>query len=185
MFTSANAVDALIAEMPASASGMHARIACIGPGTADAVRSRGHAVDLTGAGGTAEDLLAARVSAGVRGQHVLLPQAAGARPVLAEGLRAAGAKLEAIEAYRTVGETERAAELGALCRSGDVDVVTFTASSAVRTFVAGAGTETGAARVAVIGPVTAGTARQLGLNVDIEAGDPTVAGLLAAISAAF
>ena len=184
VFTSANAVDALFAEIPGSGAEIRASVACVGPGTADAVRTHGVVPALVSAGRTAEHLLAELVERDVSGKRILLPQAAAARPVMSEGLRAAGAELEAIEAYRTEGDAARAQELGAVCRGGAVDWLTFTASSAVRTFVAGAGTEIGVTRVAVIGPVTAKTARGLDLRVDVEAVDHTIDGLIAAIDAA-
>jgi len=60
-------------------------------------------------------------------------------------------------------------------------VITFTSSSTVRNFVSLAGAETGAARIACIGPITAQTAQSLGLPVHIVAKDYTIPGLVQAI----
>jgi uroporphyrinogen III methyltransferase/synthase len=64
---------------------------------------------------------------------------------------------------------------------GEVDAVTFTAASTARNFVQLVGAGTGGALVASIGPVTSAAARELGLQVNIEAAEYTIPGLLAAI----
>ena len=64
-----------------------------------------------------------------------------------------------------------------------MDLITFTASSTVRNFVDVVGTEIGSARVACIGPITAGTARDAGLPVDVQAQTYTSPGLAEAIRA--
>ena len=61
------------------------------------------------------------------------------------------------------------------------DAVTFTSSSTVEQFVAAFGTDAVPALVASIGPVTSATAGSLGLTVDVEAGEHTTAGLVAAL----
>ena len=76
--------------------------------------------------------------------------------------------------------TELAAELA----RGEVDAVTFTASSTVRAFVDLVGRRaatSGRFAAVVIGPVTGGTARDLGLADVIEAEPHTVAGLVDAL----
>src|SRR3989442_925508 len=68
--------------------------------------------------------------------------------------------------------------------AGTIDVVTFTSSSTVRGFaelVGGPVAVSGRFAAAVIGPVTAETARELGITVAIEAQDYTVPGLVDAI----
>ena len=70
--------------------------------------------------------------------------------------------------------------------AGEIDLVTFTSSSTVRNFAARLSTASSKALpellrncvVACIGPVTAGTARQAGLKVDLEAGEFTMDGLV-------
>ena len=59
--------------------------------------------------------------------------------------------------------------------------MTFTASSTVRNFVDLVGADVGGAKVASIGPITSGTARELGLRVDVEAAEYTIPGLVRAI----
>ena len=71
-------------------------------------------------------------------------------------------------------------------RAGEVDCVTFTASSTVENFV-GAFAEEAArllsgTRVVCIGPITADTARKHGLRVDAEAAEYTIPGLVEAVT---
>jgi uroporphyrinogen III methyltransferase/synthase len=63
----------------------------------------------------------------------------------------------------------------------DAHAVTFTSSSTVRAFVAAAGRHRVPPLVAVIGPATARTARELGLDVHVEAEPHTVEGLVDAL----
>ena len=72
-------------------------------------------------------------------------------------------------------------------RSGEIDCVTFTASSTVENFVGAFGAEEAAdlltkTRVACIGPITADTARKRGLGVDAEADEYTIPGLVEVVT---
>ena len=66
--------------------------------------------------------------------------------------------------------------------SGQVDFVTFTASSTVRAFCQIVGT-LGRAQGVAIGPITAGTARDEGLEMAGVAAEHTTPGLVAACEA--
>ncbi|MDQ3147169.1 MAG: uroporphyrinogen-III synthase, partial [Actinomycetota bacterium] len=112
----------------------------------------------------------------------LLPQAAGARPALGEGLRAAGWEVQVAEAYRTAPVLPSP---DALAAARAADAITFTSSSTVEHFVAAGGLDAVPSVVACIGPATAATARALGLTVDIEAAEHTVDGLVAALTSFF
>jgi uroporphyrinogen-III synthase len=66
-----------------------------------------------------------------------------------------------------------------------IDVVTFTSSSTVRNLVEildGDRAGLDASFIACIGPVTAATAREMGLRVDLEATEHTVEGLVDALT---
>lgn len=115
------------------------------------------------------------------GRKVLLPRAAEARSVLPDELRAAGAEVDEVEAYVTLPDPEEAETLRRRLTAGDVDWITFTSSSTVRSYVQLLGAETGPARIAAIGPITAGTARGLGLSVAVVADEYTIPGLVAAL----
>ena len=114
----------------------------------------------------------------VRGLRFLLPRADIAREALVDGLERRGAVVHEIAAYRTRELTDPRADLG------PVDAVTFTSSSTVRGFLAGGPVPDGA-KVVCIGPITAQTAREHGLQVAVVAEHYTEDGLIAALKAAF
>ena len=191
VFTSQNSVQTVFAQLPAWGISVRdfdkTRIAAIGPATADSLTTRGVRVELLPDGFIAESLVAVIASQGdLRGARILLPRAETARDSLPEGLRACGAEVDVIPVYRTVAALagpERAT-LAAELRAGRIDFVTFTSSSTVHHFVQAVGAETarsGQFGAAVIGPVTAATARQYGLPVKIEAAEFTAAGLVDAL----
>jgi uroporphyrinogen III methyltransferase/synthase len=156
------------------------QVAAIGPGTAEALAVGNVLVDLVPPQFVAESLVESFPDAPQRGGRVLLARAAQARDVLPQGLAALGWEVEVVEAYRTVAAPlaeERRAQLAA------ADMITFTSSSTVTRFLDAAGHESVPPVVATIGPVTAATARQHGLRVDIEAPVHTIDGLVDAILA--
>ena len=159
-------------------------LCCVGPATASAVEALGLTVEVVPEAHRAEavvEALSARTP--LRGQHVLIPTVAGARPVLRAALRELGAEVDDVIAYRTVPvETAGPGVLEELEKG--VDLVTFTSPSTVRSFrrlVRGGVI----ANAAVIGPVTADTARELGYRVAVEADPFTIPGLVEAISSHF
>ena len=81
------------------------KVAAVGSRTADRLRSRGVDVAVVPDEFTAEALVRTLTSqATVRGARVLLPRSEIGRDVIAEGLRAAGAIVTDVIAYRTVAE---------------------------------------------------------------------------------
>ncbi len=158
------------------------RAAAIGPATARALRARGIEAAVVPDEYVAEAVAEALITAhDMSGKRVLLPRAAGARKVLPERLRVAGAEVEEVVAYEAQPDPSGLAGLRSAIAQGALDMITFTSASTVRNFVADAGTELGATRVAVIGPITAEAARAAGLRVDVEAEEYTEQGLLSAI----
>jgi uroporphyrinogen III methyltransferase/synthase len=157
-----------------------ARLAAIGPGTAEALAGANLVVDLVPPRFVAESLLEALPAPGATGGRLLLVRAAVARDVLPEGLRAKGWDVDVVQAYRTEQAPlaeERAAAVAA------ADVVTFTSSSTVSNFLAAMGGRPFPPAVVAIGPITAATARDHGLAVDVEAEVHTIDGLVDALVA--
>lgn len=159
-----------------------ARVAAIGPGTADALAAGNVLVDLVPPEFVAESLVEAFPTPpqgnSRRGGKVLLARAAAARDVLPEGLRARGWDVHVVEAYRTAAaplDADRRADLAS------ADLITFTSSSTVTRFLDAAGHESLPGVVAAIGPVTAATARERGVQVDVEAEVHSIDGLVDAI----
>ena len=171
VFTSTNAVE----RVGRSLEGFEGAVAAVGSGTSEALESIGIAVELVPPSYVAESLVEAFPHGPGR---VLLPQAAGARKVVAEGLRSKGWSVEAIEAYST-RRTEPSREL--LRSACAADLITFASSSAVSGFVDLIDPEVPVPPVACIGPVTATTATEAGLDVVVVASEHNVDGLVRAI----
>ena len=186
VFTSANGVDRFFAAL--AEDGRDARalggvsVCAIGPATAEELAKHGLRADLVPEEFVAEAALEALTAATeLAGKRILIPRAAEARAVLPDGLRARGAEVVEVAAYRTVHDGSGADEVRRSLDAGEVDWVTFTAGSTVRSFAALVGADVGRARVASIGPITSATVRELGMRVDVEAAEYTIPGLLGAI----
>jgi uroporphyrinogen-III synthase len=121
------------------------------------------------------------------GGRFLLPRGSLGRDDVAEGLREAGASVEPVVVYRTVGPDDAsAAFVRTAIGSRSIDVATFASPSAVEHFVSIL--DTGlleAARsqlvIAAIGETTASTVRQAGLREPIVARTATSEGLVEAL----
>ena len=192
LFTSANAVR-FFAERAAARGVALAgpRVFCVGPATAERAREAGLAVDLVPAGRyDAEGLLAAlRRALPLAGRRFLLPRAEAAREVLPEGLRAAGASVDAVPIYRTEAAPFDAAALRARLAAGEIDALSFTSPSTVRHFLAALDepARAAAARCAVvaIGAVTAEALRRAGLAPSVVAERPGAEALVEALASYF
>jgi uroporphyrinogen-III synthase len=165
-----------------------ARVAAIGPATAAAVAELGWSVDVVPTTYVAEAVVEELARLGVGGKRILIPRAEEARDVLADGLTARGAGVDVVAVYRTVPASD-SASARALFERETIDVVTLTSSSTARNLVALLGDDAqkllAGVAVASIGPITSGTARELGVEVAVEATDHTIPGLVAALERHF
>ncbi len=162
------------------------RVAAIGPQTAAAIAERGLRVALTPREYRAEAVADALIADGVAGRRLLLARAAAARTILPERLAAAGAVVDEVALYETIVPPEAAAAAAIFAGERKPDLVTFTSSSTVTNFAGlfpGHDVSRILAGVAVgcIGPITAATARELGVTVDVEPREYTVPAFAAAI----
>jgi uroporphyrinogen III methyltransferase/synthase len=159
------------------------RLAAIGPGTADALAAGNLVPDLVPERFVAEALVEAfpehTPGAGGTGR-VLLARAAIARGALPEGLAAKGWDPDVVDAYLTEPVPLGPEQAEALAAA---EVVTFTSSSTVTNFLRAIGDRPVPPVVAAIGPITAATARDRGLTVDVEAEVHTIPGLVDALVA--
>ncbi|MGH7777651.1 MAG: uroporphyrinogen-III synthase [Candidatus Dormibacterales bacterium] len=192
IFTSANAVEIffdMLLEAGADARSLHAsRVCAIGPETARALENHGVRPELVAGEYTAEGLVEALRGWDVSGRRVLVPRAKVARDALPALLSRRGAEVEILPVYETVCPQGCSEALRRLFEGQGADVISFTSSSTVYNFARAVGDLAAAAahaRVACIGPVTADTARQLGLRVDIVARDYTTRGLATAIAESY
>jgi uroporphyrinogen-III synthase len=194
VFTSANAVTALLAARGAEWPRPGPVVAAVGAATARALAAEGIAVAIVPTEADAAALareIAARFAGRLAGRRVLLPHGDLANPGLAVALRAGGADVDAVIAYRTVAAAPAAgAELAAALEGGAIDVVTFAAGSTVDAFVAqvaesrARSTLRRAAVVALRGTATRALER-LGRGTDAVATERTMASLAdAALTAA-
>jgi len=157
----------------------NATLAVIGPGTARALAEHGIRADIQPERFVAESLVEALKDIEVEGKPVLIARAEDARDVLPEALSARGAEVKVLPVYRTVREQPGKAALAA---AADAGWFTFTSASSVRNLVEAMpdGLPDGA-RVVSIGPVTSEAARDLGLEVAVEAERHDLDGLLEAL----
>jgi uroporphyrinogen III methyltransferase / synthase len=195
VFTSVNGVEAFVErlerhELDLRAVPRDAKVAAIGPATAERVREAGLRVDVVPREFRAEALIGELSGDSLAGKKVLIPRARVAREILPEKLREAGAEVVVPPAYESVPSSEGRDELARRLEAGEVDCVTFTASSTVENFVGAFGEGEArrllaGTRVACIGPITADTARGRGIRVDVEAREYTIPGLVEAVADLF
>jgi uroporphyrinogen III methyltransferase/synthase len=187
VFTSSNGVEAFFERLHSLKLDSRAlgglKVGAIGPATTQALEQKGITPDYCPPVYSSEGLIAGVKSYPVRGKRFLLPRADIADEELARGIRELGAEVHEIVAYRTVPQPEAIAQAREMLLSGQIDVITFTSSSAVSNLVAAfqGNPEINNTKVACIGPKTAETAAKAGLRVDIVASEHTVHGLVAAI----
>ena len=192
IFTSVNGVTMTRRRLAAGGRGAEAfraaRVAAIGPATAEALADWGLDAAVVPDEYVAEGLAARLRGLLAAGDRVLLPRAAETRDLLVRELEGMGAQVDEVAAYRTRPAVQSAPELRLLLERGGADVVTFTSSSTVRHFAAlFAPGELPrllrGARVACIGPITRATAAEHGLDTAIMPGEYTIPALAGAIAA--
>jgi uroporphyrinogen III methyltransferase/synthase len=187
IFSSVNAVEVVFARLEQQGRDARAfasaRVGAIGPATAEALAQRGIRADFLPRRSVSEVVVEELAGLDWAGAPVLVPGADIGRDVVARELARLGARVEQVAAYRTVtpqGAGNRARQ----ALEQGVDVVTFTSSSTVRNLIRmldGDKAVLEPSFIACIGPVTAATARELGLRVDLVAEANTVEGLVEAL----
>ena len=191
IFTSANAVRIFFEQFNREDSQpVFPRICAVGPATGEEIRKCGQAIDLIPTVFQAEGVIDAVIETcgpDLSGLHFLLPRASQARDVLPEGLRMRGAQVDVVSVYDTVAPESSRDLLMNLLKSNPPDLVAFTSSSTVRHFMALSEEYSAHQELscAVIGPITAQTARQHGLRVVVQAASWTVPDLVEAITTYF
>ena len=172
VLTSVNGVAAVAQGLRAVAGA--ARVAAVGPVTADAIREQG--VEPAFVATRASDDIAAGLGE-IEGLRVLLPQADLAEPHLAEELRGRGAVVDAVVAYRTILVEP---PMWGILPLRIADAVVLASGSACRSLAA-AGGAGGGAMLVCIGPKTAKVAREVGLKVGLVADEATSDGIIRAL----
>jgi uroporphyrinogen III methyltransferase/synthase len=187
VFTSVNTVHRVMAAVRDARALGRCRVAAVGPATAAALRAAGVEPDLVPAVARAEGLLADFPEAQPGGGtgRVLYPAGEQAPPTIPEVLGARGWEVHRVDAYRTVAR--EAPDAVTAARMAAADAVVFAAGSAAEAYAAlrdAAGGPLGVPGVVVcVGPSTAARARAVGMAGVVEAGDPSAAGVTAALVA--
>lgn len=159
-------------------------LVAIGPATQAALEKRGLRVSFMPEEYRAEKIIEGLASRVLPGQSVLLARAEEARDILPESLKALGADVWDVPAYRTIVGQANKDELKSLLRDKMIHVVTFTSSSTVRNFLQlldGDLSLLEEVKLFSIGPITSATARDLGLTIHREAEEYTIKGLVQAL----
>ncbi|HEY2433763.1 MAG TPA: uroporphyrinogen-III C-methyltransferase [Vicinamibacterales bacterium] len=193
VFTSANAVDAFFGRLLQCADVRElkgVRLCAVGPSTAQHISRFGVRVDLVPDESRSEGVLEVLAAAGpLQGTRILLPRADIAREALPDQLRDAGAEVTEVVAYRTIlagPERHGDHDVYRMLLDRQIDAVTFTSASTVRSFARLLGEEQAAdllntTVVAAIGPVTAEAAQQLGIRVGVMPKKYTIPDLVDAL----
>lgn len=199
VFTSVNGVDHFLRRFQATGHALNEidelRVCAIGEATAEKLTDAHIHVDVIPHEFKAEGVFAALVDfvggrEALSGLNFLIPRAAVARDFLPRALEEAGARVDIVPAYRTVlpGDLDRGRITAML--AGGTDCIAFTSSSTVRNLAQLLDSQDlslalkGIA-VACIGDVTAQTAAEHGLHVDIQPEQFTIPALARAIAEHF
>jgi uroporphyrinogen-III synthase len=194
LFTSANAVQAVVARGAVSGVNFHQpgkmpRIAAVGPATKGEAARSGLTVDHVASThlGVA---LAQELAPQLRDRRVFLPRSDRANPDLRVALRLLGAEVTEAIAYRTLppSDVDRDRVTQVIGRGADAAI--FFSPSAVHNLADLIGKQAmtelqDRIAVAAVGPVTSAALREYGVDRAVVAADTTTTALIAALNAHF
>ena len=160
-------------------------VAAVGPATARALEEKGVRVSYVTEKGTGE-ALAREIGPSLAGRRVLLPRSDRGDERIPNALRARGAQVTEVVAYRTVGPRAVDPDLLERTRRAGVDAIVFASPSAVHAFARLIGESdlpALSARVpfVAIGPTTAAAIRSSGASARIEAEESSASGIAKAL----
>ncbi len=175
IFTSVNGVQAFQKRLASLRKDLRLlkgiSLCAIGPRTAAEIEAWGLQVDLVPSEFKAEGVLQALDERGIAGKRFLIPRAKEAREVLPEEILKKGGEVNVVPAYQSVRPKYTPEEILALLGGRPIDMITFASSSTLRNFMEIVGPAGRSiidrSAVACIGPITAETAREFGLHVDV------------------
>ena len=183
VFTSANAVSFFFDRITAKGLDCRAfgscRICAVGPKTAALLAAKGIKADMIPADYKAEGVVTEFSKIDLQGRKVLFPRADKARELIPQALGEMGAIVAAPIAYRNIVPDVLPQNVLQALEEKRVHCVTFTSSSTVDNLAVMLGENRmlrlmqGVA-VAAIGPITAKTCREIGLEVHIEPANYTL-----------
>jgi uroporphyrinogen III methyltransferase/synthase len=190
IFTSANGVDlflkALRRHKISLKSLKNKQFAAIGRKTADSLEKNGIPVSLVPKDFIQESLADELVKKAAKSSRILLIHAEGSRPVLEQKLLASGLNVETLGLYKAAPVIENHKRVRKMFARHEIDAVMLTSSSCVESFVSvfdrkQLPQKTKGVTVALIGPISAATAREAGLPVTVESREFTIEGVTNAL----
>jgi uroporphyrinogen III methyltransferase/synthase len=194
VFTSANAVsfffDRITAKGLDCRSFGSCRVCAVGPKTAALLAARGIKADMIPTDYKAEGVVEEFRKIDLQGKKILFPRADKSRELIPHSLAEMGAVVAAPIAYRNIVPGTLPLNVIQALEEQRINCVTFTSSSTAENLAAMLGENRmlrllDGVAVAAIGPVTAGTCRELGLKVDIEPEKYTLENMTEEITAFF
>jgi uroporphyrinogen III methyltransferase/synthase len=194
IFTSANAVKYFMGRLRTLGKDLRilkgVSICTVGPKTAEALEGHGLRADLVPEDFKAEGVLVALGGVQVKGRKFLIPRAKIAREIIPDRLRELGAEVTVATAYENVKPAADVERTKKLFQEKKISAVTFTSSSTVHNFVEMLGQKEyksllDGVAVACIGPVTAKTAEEYGMKIDIMPKEYTIPALVESMTEYF
>jgi len=187
-FTSKNAVDRFIQRMrlirPQALNTLATRnLYAVGEKTKSILEANGFSVQPIPQKHSAENLAHSFYGQNLSGKHFLFPKSNIAHDVLPKELRSLGASVDEIVTYRTmIPEPDNLEQVRVLLKNGKIDIITFFSPSSICNFVEMFGVEILiGVLIAVLGPTTAVSAKDVGLKVSIVAQQQTAESLVEGI----
>lgn len=148
-----------------------AKLCAIGSATAKALHDKGLLADIIPADYKGESVVTALKPILEKGDKALLIQPKVARKVIFNGLTEAGIDVTVVRLYETLLDNSQADILRDALAAGEADYITFTSSSTVTNTLSMLGEDGAAlikkARVACIGPITAATCVEHGIQPNL------------------
>ncbi|EHP87501.1 uroporphyrin-III C-methyltransferase [Geobacter metallireducens RCH3] len=190
VFTSVNAVRFFFERLAAAGKDSRAlgncRVCAVGPKTAAALAPFGIRPDLIPADYKGEGVVEVFRSEEIAGKRIIFPKGDRARDVIPQGLAELGGEVTAPVAYRNVTPDSLPAGVIAELEERRITCVTFTSSSTMENLAAILGENRflhllKGVTIAAIGPITARTCRELGLEVHVEPSKYTLAAMTDAL----
>ncbi|MBU2600414.1 uroporphyrinogen-III C-methyltransferase [bacterium] len=157
------------------------KIAAIGPKTAKEISKYGVLIDLVPPERfIAESIVSKFKEVDLKNKKILFPRAKEAREVIAQELEKREATVDEVACYQTVKEDNlKKEEIKELIKKKEINVITFTSSSTVKYFYQDFGKcNLDGMKIACLGLVTAKTAQDLKIKVDIISPVHTIEGLI-------
>jgi uroporphyrinogen III methyltransferase / synthase len=187
VFSSSNGVRCFLEQLATAGRDLRAlgkaRIAAVGPGTAEELARCRLNADVVPDEYRAESLASA-LQVGAAGNHFLLIRASLGREVLAEELTKAGGIVEQVVVYESLDVEQPDPAIAEQMAAGRINWTTVTSSAIARSLARLFGESLKQTKLVSISPITSGTLRELGYDVAAEVKQYTMAGVVEAILAA-